>query len=631
MTNFNIVFPPSSRQLLDGGKNNKYERSIIGDNESPDCANVKFSNGAVETRGGSQKLNTTSVGSFACDGIYTRRDNSGAETMCAFFGGRMFTWAASTFTTVPSATSVFTAGVRIGAAQYENHLFMGNGNVDPYKYNGTNFTRHGVPAPSSISTATSQATGVLTGDFVYKVSFVNSQAVEGDVGSASVTFTAASATNRVTIPTAPVSYGVNARRLYRATSPSGTFLRVTEIADNTTTTYDDNVSIASLTVTAPTDNGVPPKYNVCVYHQNRLICNDTDNPNLVWYSELAEPYTFPSTNFIAIGDASGDLVKGLEVYENSVLVTCENSPHLIRMPDTDPDNWTTIRISSPYGTKSPYGAARYNNKVMVPAVQNTKFVGFAATVDGTIDPEATSLESTRVGADLKSDRIEPDMFDVQETLLGRISAIVFKNKMYISVPYGSTATGNNRIYVYDFSISNLNKKQEGSWVPYTGLSAEQFTIYDGKLYFGVSTETGYVYQMETDTYNDDGSAINSYVWTKEFSGNKGDENAEKDFRFVWMLLEKAGAYYMNLAYRLDSDKGSGQSLQVDLNPGGSLWGSMIFGVDLWGGGSDQEDKKVSVGQVRGKRIQFKFSNQNIVDQRFKVHGLNFTYNIRGIR
>src|SRR5690242_11731953 len=148
-----VVFPAHGRALLDGGQNNKYERTIIEDNESPACQNVIFTNGAVETRQGNTKLNTAAVGSFTVDGIYTRRTSSGAESMVVFAGTHMFVLSGTTFQTIASAQSVFTAGVRVATTQYEDHMFIGNGGVIPYKYNGTYFTRHGVPAPASSVTA----------------------------------------------------------------------------------------------------------------------------------------------------------------------------------------------------------------------------------------------------------------------------------------------------------------------------------------------------------------------------------------------------------------------------------------------------------------------------------------------
>lgn len=630
-----VVFPPQNRQLFDGGKNNKFERSIIADNESPDTLNAVFTNGAVETRGGSTKFNTTSVGNFVGDGLYTRRDVTTAETMCAFWNGSMYTLGGtSTFTTVPSAQSVWTAGTRIGAAQYENHLFLGNGAAIPYKYNGSAFTRHGVYPPTTTATVASNGAGNLAGDYRYKVTYVNSQAAEGNPGPASVTFAVTATGGQTTvsnIPVAPQSFGVASRRLYRTDAGGSVFKRIVEIADNTTTTYNDNIASSSAGVSAPTDNGVPPIYSTVVYHRDRLFANDPANLNFIFYSGIGEPYTWGALDFERAGDATTDLVKAFAVYEGNLMVLCENSEFIIYMPTNDPVDWQVVRVRSAYGCKSPFAPVSYEDKILFPAFQNTKFVGFAAVAGAQIAPSVALLTVSAAGSELQSDRIEPDMFNVVPAFAGNISGMVYKNKAYIALTYLSGSTTNNRIYVYDFSISNLSKNQKEAWSVYTGINAAQMAIYNGNLYFISSTANGTVYQMETSTYNDDGAAINSYFWTKEFSGQKGHENLMKDFRKVKLLVDKPGAYFMNLTYRVDSDKGQGTTVLIDLNPGSSLWGTMMWGRDLWGGGQDQQEITLSLDQARGKRLQLQFSNQNTLNQKFKVHGMNFTYNIRGLR
>ena len=630
-TYYDVIYPPSGTILLDGGLNNKFEKAIISDNESSDVLNCIFSNGAAETRKGSSKLNSNTVGTFVFDGLYTRRDDEGAETMVAFAGGSMRAWNGTTFSTISSAQSVFTAGQRVGTAQYQNNMFIGNGGIIPMKWNGSDFTRHGVyPATMSASFVSVNTTGTMaSGSYNYKFSYVNSYSVEGDVGSASTTYIASgSATIRITdIPVAPQSFGVNSRRVYRSDA-GASYKLITTISDNTTTTFDDGVGITP-GATAPTDSGVPPRFKICLYHQNRLFCDDIDNPNYVWYSNLGEPFTFASTNFFKVGDASSDLVKGLEIYDNSIVVLCETSQWINYMPSTSASDWEQVKVRSSYGTKSPFGSFNYDNKVCFPATQNSKFVGFAAISGNTIEPSATLLTVSSAGSDLLSDRIEPDIFDVQESYIGKISSMVYKNKAYIAVTYGSGATTNNRIYLFDFSISNLSKKQKFSWCPWSGLNPAQFTIYDGKIYYASSTTDGFVYQLETTTYNDNSSAINSYIYTKEFSGRAGQENLIKDFRKIRILCDLAGAFYMKITWKVDSDKGVGQTKNVSLDPGSSLWNTLTWGSGTWGGGQNQYEFEVSLGQTFGKRIQFKFDNQNTADQRFKVHRISFTYNIRG--
>lgn len=632
MANFDILYPDNKRQTFDGGKNSKFDPELIAPNESPDCKNVIFENGAVETRLGTAILNTATVGSHANHGLYTRHTNTGNQTMCAWFNGTLWVLSVTSFATVASAQSIFTAGVRVGASEYENYIFFGNGNNIPYKYNG-DFTRHGIYPPLSAPSAASGGTGVLTGPYIYAYTNVNTNLVESDLSPLATTFVASANQIHISnILTAAASYGVSARKIYRTRQSGTTMFLLTTLSNNTATTHVDNTLDASLGAEAPDDQGVPPQYSTIITHAGRLFCNDTAENNLVWYSELDNPYIFKADNFEIIGDHSGDLVKGFEIHDNGLLVNTDRNQYLIYMPSSDPADWEIIKLKSPYGSKSPFGCFRYNNKVMFPAFQNNTLVGFAAVSGDAVDPEATLLTVSASGSDMKSDRIEPDIFNIQSVNFDRISSMVHKNKAYITLTYDTGQTANNRIYVFDFSISNLSKQQEASWVPWTGLNAEQFTIFNSKLYYGSSTANGFVYEVnKAATYIDQTTAIDSYLWTKEFSGNPGDEQYHKDFRYVNILYEKAGAYFMDLFYRTDGDTGDGNVIRIGLNPGGGLWGSMVWGVDNWGGGNAEGEERIYLGQARGKRIQFKFSNQNNTNQKFKVIGLQFAYNIKGRR
>lgn len=628
------IYPQRNYVFLDGGLNNKYERSLISDEESPDCLNVIFNEGSVETRQGTTKLNTTSVGTFVGEGLYTRRSNSGSETMVAFWNGTMYGLAGTTFTTVPSAQSVFTAGTRVGAAEDEGYIFVGNGGSIPYKWNGTDFTRHGVYPPTSTASVASQAVGVLTGDYRYKMTWVNSSLVESDVGPATTTFTAAGATLRVSsLPTAPQSYGVSTRKLYRTVAGGTTFMVLTTLNDNSTTSYDDNNADSTLGAIAPTDNGVPPKYNAIIYHPalGRLFMNDPENPNYVWWTEANQPYTVGSLNFKRVGNNTSDIVRGFAIQDNALVVFCDNSISVGYFPSNDDSDWQWVVSRSSYGSKSPYCLLRYENRVLFPAVQNGVLVGFADFVGDSVAPDSTLLTISTVGSDTISERIEPEVFNIQSGYVSNITGIVYKNKAYIAVTYGTGNTTNNRYYVYDFSISRLSKLKKPSWVPNTGLSPTQFTIYSGNLYYQSAAAVGYVYKMEAGVYSDDGAAINSYYWTKEFTGYADEVNFQKDFRYANIMVENAGDYFMTLAYRVDSDSGDGDIQTIDLNPGGSLWGTMVWGTDTWGGGSESKEVRQFLGSARGKRIQFKFSNQNTAGQKFKVSRMNFAYNVKGYR
>lgn len=633
-------FPIGGRQLFDGGLNSKYAPSIIENNESSDCLNVVFDAGAVETRKGTAILNTTSVGSFAVDGLYTYRNNTLGETMCVFAGDLMYVLSGTTFYTVPSAQSVFAHSNRVAGAQQENYIFFCNGQTSPYKYNGS-FTQMGVSAPVATATVVSNGAGFLTGSgqYQYAYTWVNSNVVEGNISPISSTFTISSTSGQNTlnnISVGPTSAGITSRFIYRTKANTTTpFFKIGTIADNTTTTFSDNIPDASLVTAAPTDNGLPPNFTSIVYANGRLFCNNPAFPNRVHYSNLNSPYTWGALNWFTVGDNAADIVKGVAFYDQSIVCACEKSIWLNYMPSTTPTDWQQIRTNSPYGSKSPFSFVNYNNKLLFPALQDEIFVGFAALSGSTLDPSKAFLTVSTAGSDLKSDRIEPDMYLVQSTGVGNISSIVYKKKAWIALTYGTNNTTNNRVYQMDFSMSNIKKDQEMSWCPFTGINASQFCIYNGNLYFGSSLMNGFVYAAEQAAYNDAGNAINSYYWTKEYVGIEdeqgSDTNVVKDFRFSNILLDASGTYFVNITYKNDSTIGGGTVQQISVNPGGSLWGFMVWGTSFWGGGALQIEPRAYLNNSRGKRIQFRFDNQNTVNQKFKIHGLNFAYNIKGYR
>jgi hypothetical protein len=553
--------------------------------------------------------------------------------MVAWFNGTLYDYQSTTFVTVPSGQSVYTAGERVDAAEYENYMFFGNGYSIPYKYGGASdtFTRHGVYAPTATMTAATASTGsALTGAYQYAYTNVNSNLVESDLSPLVGTFTASSENVALTnIATAAASFGVESRRLYRTVTSGATFLRLATLSDNTTTSYDDAIADSSLGVEAPTDNGVPPNYSSVIYHQARLfMINPTTN--LIEYSEIGNPYTVASTSFLRVGDNTFDVPYAMEIYDNSIVVMCQQNPWIIYMPSTTPSDWRVLRVRANYGCRSPGAPFKFNNMVMFPALQNDKIVGFAAISGQTVSPSASLLTSSAMGSELTSNNIEPDIFQIQEGQLDKIESIVFKNKAYIAVTYGEGNTTNNRIYVFDFSLGRI-KAQPYTWAPWTGLNASAFTILDGTLYYGNAGDVGFVHEMNTSTYGDDGTAIDSYYWTKEFPGLPGQENTFKDYRYMQLFFERSGTYFMNVSKRVDSDKGSGDTQTLDLDPGGNVWGVMRWGLDAWGGGSDEGEERVEIAPSRGKRIQFKFDNQNTLNQKFKVLGLNFVYNNKGLR
>lgn len=625
------VYPKNSKVFFDGGLNTLFNPALIADNESPDCMNVVFDNGGVETRGGSEPL-ASSLGSFTIDSLYTKHNNNGSEQLIAFADSKMWRVSLNSAVSISSTQNIFAAGTRVSAAEAENYMFIGNGLTSPMKYDGTTVTTHGIPAPVSAPSLTSINSGILSGPYAYVYTNVNSALVESDI-SPLQGISVSGATVRVQFNNAPAIAGVIQRRIYRTEVSGSTPKLLTTIADNTTMSYDDNIADTALGDDAPIDNGQPPTYSIIKYHGGlrRMFMNDISNPSYVWYTEADNPYTVKVTNFFRMGDDTGDLVNAFEVYENVVVVFCVRFNYIIYFPDNTPTSWIVSKTKATYSSRSPFGIVAYQNKLLFPATDAGVFVGFSQYEGENISADVTFLTIANIGSDLVSDKIRPDMEQIQQNYIKNISSIVYKDRVYIAVTYAAGAQLNNRIYVLDFSIGVVSNKQQFSWSRWDNLNISQFAIFEDKLYGASSSTTGIVLQLLHSTPTDSGQPIDSYYWTKEFPGYDNETNNDKDFRYLNFLADTVGDFQMGVRYRTDSEISQGNEQPVTLNPGGSLWGTMIWGVDPWGGGVMSREYKLFLGTARGRRIQFQFNNLNAFSQRFKVHFMTYTYLKKGSR
>lgn len=121
-------------------------------------------------------------------------------------------------------------------------------------------------APLTAPTAALNGSGVLTGSYAYVCTYVTGVIdstgllhVTGETVAGVVSAPVAASSNAISVSGIPIGgTGVVARRLYRNKSggsvTSGPFYLVTTIADNSTTTFPDNVADTSLGAQAPYQN-----------------------------------------------------------------------------------------------------------------------------------------------------------------------------------------------------------------------------------------------------------------------------------------------------------------------------------------------------------------------------------------
>lgn len=159
--------------------------------------------------------------------------------------------------------------------------------------------------PPSLSVG---AAGTLSGTFRAKASFVIKDAngvdlAEGPLSEPSNEVTVTN--DLISVTNIPISNNaaVNCRRLYRtATGPGEVYFEWFDIDDNTTTSYSDDASDASLALLpAPDDLGsAPARMNLICEWKNRLWGVSTAEPDYLRFTAEGKFYAWPVENSLPV-------------------------------------------------------------------------------------------------------------------------------------------------------------------------------------------------------------------------------------------------------------------------------------------------------------------------------------------
>lgn len=630
-TEFRIVRkkPEIEIERLDGGLNQKDGPSKIDITESPDCKNVEFGDrGSVGTREGTSYFNTAPIGSAAGDGCTVYQG-----TMVVWAGGSMHRVSGTTAVTVGAASGAFSSGAKVAYEQYQDILFCSDGTNGPYRYEGgTEFYNMGIGAPSA-PTGVSDTSGggaIATDTYYYAVTYVNSHAVEGGIGSASagttLATTAAIDVSDIAIGTG--LEGVAERNLYRATSATGPWLFVQNIADNITSAVSDNVAVGSEGGEPPDDATAPKPFTAIREHQNRLWMPDNDNKSLLRYTDFDNPFVSQNLNFLLLSKGDGSDITAIGVQNNLVTAFKENSIFVINLPDpSDDTTFQTIKSPANVGITGMRALVEEENGIIFVAQRNRHIVGlgFLSGI-GLVDTQDQFLVNKTI-----TKKIERTILTYPSTLWDDINMQTYKNRVYIGVPDSGSSTRIDSVLYFDVNRLITDENTDpGSWVPWDGVvGVNDWCVYNNELYGVSSVADGYILAFNNGTYTDaDGSAIDSYWYSKEIGGEPGIESWVKDFRHIVTWVELLGSYNMNMVIRIDGDEGAGDTFQLDVTPGGSLWNNFNWNNGNWGPGLQRKEIETPVGPRLGKRIQVGYNNQDTVAQGFKVHSFKVRMNLR---
>lgn len=615
-------------ERFDGGWNTKASPGDLDPSESPDLLNVQFDDtGGVATRDGSAILNTQAIGSAPID-----QAASYNGSMVVWAGGDMYAKSGTTFVTIASAQSQFVSGVKVAYTVYQNLLMFSDGTGGPWKYSDRDaFYQLGISTPSACTGASGGSGPISAGTYYYKVSYVNSQVVEGEAGSASVgvVLTNTAAVDLTDIPVGATSLGVDARNIYRSTSSDGPFYYIAQLADNSTTTYTDTTAVGDESTQTDVDDATAPNpWNTVAADQERLwFDNKTSDKTILGYTELANPFISEALNLFNMGKGDGQDILALVPMQDLLAVFKDNSIWIIFYNgSTAPTSWQRHKTQIPRGIVSKYAWAKTRDGILYFGKDNEIPTG--AHIMTGVDSAMTT--DGFVITDEIADKIENQFFNMETAHFDLIEGVTYKNKHYFSFPKDGDTSFPAHILVYD-DTRVTKQGQPGIWYPWDGINVNTWVVHDGVLYSGDSQATGYVRKLFAGVYNDSGEAINSYFWAAEAGGEKKIEDHVKTWRKADLWYGLLGAWNMRLKWREGGAGGVGNTTNIDLTPGGTLWGAFNWGEEDWSAGNERQRLRYSLGILHTKLAQIGFDNNDTVGQAFSVYRAILSANLKSER
>jgi hypothetical protein len=303
------------------------------------------------------------------------------------------------------------------------------------------------------------------------------------------------------------------------------------------------------------------------YAERIIVSGQTSNPSVVYYSGRLKPYDFEdsSAGFIDVGD----IVTGIKVFRNSLIIFCKNSIYELTNLDSTP---IIKSVTKNIGCVSGNSIQEIGGDLIFLAPDGLRTVAGTARID---DVELSSI----------SRKILPLVNDIINNLANyTISSMVIRERSQYRLFYyqsGQAASGQKGI------IGTFKYNSEGipafEWSQTKGLPVKFCTSdvnNDGTEVLYHTDETGYVYKHDTGN-SFDGANVEAEFQTPDM--DYGDNGLRKSLYKVKTNIEPEGTQN-DLLLRIRYDFESSEVPQPGNFAVGNLSSASLFGTALFGTG-----------------------------------------------
>lgn len=474
------------------------------------------------------------------------------------------------------------AGKRWTFITYKDWLIGTNGYDAPIKWDGkltaTANTTGARTAGDLVTQLGSPFAELLTGTgltasrwYQYKIVYYNGTTYSYSTTRTNPLLTGAAVHNiKLTdIPLGPS--GTTHRYIYRTLGQTtranvvadNTFYLVTDISNNTATTYSDSTADATIvadnpptyaTATTGASNVTPPHGLFLFINKDYIwLGNDPSGTSYgqstAYFSQVLNPDYWPATNYFLVRPDDGDVITSITSFLGQLTIFKTNTIQKIYTDTASSTGWQLSQPFSYIGASAPY------------SVTVTPLGIFYLGRFGLYKFDGQN-------SSLISDVVTKDIRDINATNYNNVAGVYYNNEYRMS--YESTATGagsNDRVLLFDVIRNSYTKDTENinAWALYN--SADDY----GALYSGSSNSDGNILGHSTQPsnliyrYQSDLDA-GTYLYTGS-SNATGDPND--------LILSLASSIWSADASAWNSESVS--TWQIDASPG--TWTSGIAQIN----------------------------------------------------
>jgi hypothetical protein len=378
--------------------------------------------------------------------------------------------------------------------------------------------------------------------------------------------------------------------------------------------------------------GTIPKGKFAVFYQDKHIASGVaGQPNRVYISQLddstaftrsatslnnstevpgATVFTGATANFIDVRKDDGDVITGLMPFQDIVLVFKKSSTYQLEFDGTGQPVITPITNS--VGCLSHKSIVAVENDILFLSREGVRRIGN--------DPGYLSSSGSTIRTHIISIRITPTVQSFNTQYITKANGLYFNNKYILAYPTTTSSVTNCIAYDNRFDAWML-------WDTITPNQMVQYIDSNNMPHFYFMNDAGtQMYEVVGGTYNDAGTAINSYVVSKSQSfGNPDITNRFVDCTLIFRTI--AGQVSITLYTDNNTQAGSAVIGTNSLDGMGlTTIASRAFGTGTGASSTTINTdvaERVVIGQ-NSRTLKFKISNSRL-NENFTFLGYTIGY------